>query len=152
MTMNPVYPHHQGPQAKKRTSWVVCNWDPEQYQDFDVDSDYDEDECYQSSTSQDTIDESQLEKRIGGEHSDDTESSKASSSASAAFPMAPRPGSLLQLILQEDSPTISGCERPPMRRRGSMEEKIPPKHDELFSKMGGFRFEDSALDRAISII
>ena len=36
---------------------------------------------------------------------------------------APRPGSLFALILQEDSPTISGCAPPKMRRRGTVEER-----------------------------
>ena len=36
----------------------------------------------------------------------------------------PRRGSLLELILKEDTPTISGCDAPKMRRRGSMQERV----------------------------
>ena len=42
---------------------------------------------------------------------------------------APRPGSLFALILQEDSPTISGCAAPKMRRRGTMDERITNSDD-----------------------
>ena len=155
MTMNPVYPRPQSRQAQKRMSWAVCNWDePDSY------SDYDEDECDQHepcSASQELDEHNeediQVLRRIDGEHPQETSRSKAvhSKSASVTFPMAPRPGSLLELILADDAPTISGCERPAMRRRGTMEEKIPPKHDELFYKLNGFRCEDNkTLDHAAS--
>jgi len=44
--------------------------------------------------------------------------------------ISPRPGSLLELILQDDAPVISGCDAPNMRLRGSMREKIITKEDD----------------------
>ena len=59
--------------------------------------------------------------------SDDCTNNIESTAAAAA---APRRGSLLELILQEDAPIISGCSIPRMRQHGSVQEKIIVKDDD----------------------
>lgn len=88
----------EAPQNARRCSlgWAASDWEIE---DFDSD----EDEALSSdlppASSQEAADD------CGKDRSD-----------------SPRPGSLLELILEEDAPTISGWATPRMRRLGSMQE------------------------------
>jgi hypothetical protein len=72
------------------------------------------------------FDDCQSDENDKGGDSAATDSAAASQNASIAKHTRPltRRGSIHEVILNEDSPVISGCARPKLRRRGTMEEKV----------------------------
>jgi hypothetical protein len=107
----------------KRKSWVDCDWEVM------------EQECYSSEEEPDQedmdkriplFDDCQSDENDKGGDSAATDQAAASQNATIAKHTRPltRRGSLHEVILNDDSPVISGCARPKLRRRGTMEEKI----------------------------
>ena len=101
-------------------SWAVCDWEVM------------EQDCYYSeySSEDETTEEEEGHKRIplfveddndGNDKQDDDDNDNA---APPHNPLRPRirRGSIHEVILNEDSPVISGCARPKLRRRGTMQE------------------------------
>jgi hypothetical protein len=102
----------------KRKSWVDCDWEVM------------EQECY---SSEDDSEDEDMDKRIplfddcqSDENDKGGDSAATDQAAPPHNPLRPRirRGSLHEVILNEDSPVISGCARPKLRRRGTMEEKV----------------------------
>ena len=95
-----------------------------------------EQECYSSEEESEQedmdkriplFDDCQSDENDKGEDSAATDPAAASQNATIAKhtrPTLTRRGSLHEVILNEDSPVISGCARPKLRRRGTMEEKV----------------------------
>jgi hypothetical protein len=109
----------------KRKSWADCDWEVMEQECFS--------EYY---SSEEESEQEDMDKRIplfddclsdendkGGD-SAATDSAAAPENATIAKHTRPltRRGSLHEVILNEDSPVISGCARPKLRRRGTMEE------------------------------
>ncbi len=100
-------------------SWVVCDWEVM------------EQDCYYSeySSEDETTEEEEGDKRIPlfVEEENDGNDKQDDDNDNAAPPHNPlrpriRRGSIHEVILNEDSPVISGCARPKLRRRGTMQE------------------------------
>ena len=72
------------------------------------------------------FDDCQSDENGKGGDSAATDPAAASQNATVAKHTHPltRRGSLHEVILNEDRPVISGCARPKLRRRGTMEEKV----------------------------
>ena len=102
------------PIEEKRTSWAISDWEElersmEELGVWDEDTNYDSDDVVQPTLIK-----------------CDTSSSdgKISTECDLQGLQSPRRGSLFELILKDDAPTISGCVYPKMRRLGLMQEKI----------------------------
>eukprot|EP00584_Thalassiosira_punctigera_P003475 CAMPEP_0172531186 /NCGR_PEP_ID=MMETSP1067-20121228/4691_1 /TAXON_ID=265564 ORGANISM="Thalassiosira punctigera, Strain Tpunct2005C2" /NCGR_SAMPLE_ID=MMETSP1067 /ASSEMBLY_ACC=CAM_ASM_000444 /LENGTH=159 /DNA_ID=CAMNT_0013315537 /DNA_START=32 /DNA_END=511 /DNA_ORIENTATION=- len=100
---------------RRRQSWAACDWEDIQRS---VES-FDQDDSREGNDRGDGDGVAHLVCSIAPEGGSESNE-----------PVSPRPGSLLELILREDAPTISGCDIPNMRRLGSMHEKIIEKYDE----------------------
>lgn len=95
---------------ERRESWVCCDWEVI------------EKECYSDSSSDEETGEEDADKLVPL-FDDEDEKDTATLDHATKQPLTRR-GSLHEVILNEDSPVISGCARPKMRRRGTMEERI----------------------------
>ena len=100
-------------QQQKRISWAIFDWE-ESIEDFDSCDENDESETY-------------LFQDVAQDRASSSQAGKAEpvdNCISKSLGDTPRRGSLLELILREDAPIISGCRAPLMRQLGSMHEKI----------------------------
>jgi len=110
-------------QQQRRRSWAACDWEDfggsrEKFSEVDL---YEESEVSDSDTIPHRVQDG--DGTLGGNFGGKLD-------CSCHVTISPRPGSLLELILQDDAPVISGCDAPNMRLRGSMREKIITKDDE----------------------
>ena len=111
----------------KRKSWADCDWEVMEQEWFS--------EYY--SSSEDDSEEEDMDKLIPlfdddcqnddkdrGESATTNDQGAAPQNATTTENTHPltRRGSLHEVILNEDSPVISGCARPKLRRRGTMQE------------------------------
>jgi hypothetical protein len=102
------------PTEEKRTSWAISDWEElersmEELGVWDEDTNYDSDDVVQPNLI-----------KCDTSSSDD----KILTECDLQGLQSPRRGSLFELILKDDAPTISGCVYPKMRRLGLMQEKI----------------------------
>ena len=111
------YAPHPGRFRPTLSSSSSAQW--EDFSDYSLSCCDDYDDDYENGTLEEEDEEffsqsldSILEENNNKDTTDDTEQQQ------------PRRGSLLELILKEDTPTISGCDAPKMRRRGSMQERV----------------------------
>merc|ERR1719223_1215880 len=101
----------------KRTSWATSDWEDLSRSIGDTDDQDENDSCPTDRHPWLFQDCSISSRNSEADHY------KSNSSWPETPSNVARPGSLLELILQEDSPVISGCDVPEMRRRGSMQER-----------------------------
>ena len=137
----PYTPPHPGRRRPTPTS-TACVW--EDFSEYSL-SIYDEDDDTSEVDEEDTATLSLLSNY-------DNDKSSSSSLTSNTNTNEPRPGSLLELILKEDMPKISGCNytQKMRKRRGSlMQERIIDEFELLKLQYGGNRNkgnEESLLD------
>ena len=96
---------------EKRTSWAISDWE-------ELERSMEELGVYANDDSDNVVQPSLI--KCNTSSSD----GKISTECNLLDLQSPRRGSLFELILKDDAPTISGCVNPKMRRLGLMQENI----------------------------